>query len=47
MLNANINYPYPVIREYAEDYQTTGCALAEYVSADCITDIRWTGGVVE
>ena len=23
MLNANINYPYPVIREYAEDYQTT------------------------
>lgn len=31
----------------AEDYQTTGCALAEYVSADCITDIHWTGGVVE
>lgn len=23
MLNANINYPYPVIREYVEDYQTT------------------------
>lgn len=23
MLNANMNYPYPVIREYAEDYQTT------------------------
>lgn len=23
MLNANINYPYPVIREYLEDYQTT------------------------
>lgn len=23
MLNANINYPYPVIREYVEDYQAT------------------------
>ena len=23
MLNANINYPYPIIREYVEDYQTT------------------------
>lgn len=23
MLNANINYPYPVIRDYVEDYQTT------------------------
>lgn len=23
MLNVNINYPYPVIREYTEDYQTT------------------------
>ena len=23
MLNANINYPYPIIREYMEDYQTT------------------------
>lgn len=23
MLNANINYPYPVIREYVEDYKTT------------------------
>ncbi len=23
MLNANINYPYPVIREYLEDYNTT------------------------
>ncbi len=23
MLNTNINYPYPVIREYAEDYQNT------------------------
>lgn len=23
MLNVNINYPYPVIREYLEDYQTT------------------------
>lgn len=23
MLNANINYPYPVIRAYVEDYQTT------------------------
>lgn len=23
MLNANINYPYPVIREYAEDYRNT------------------------
>lgn len=23
MLNANINYPYPVIREYCEDYRTT------------------------
>ncbi len=23
MLNANINYPYPVIREYAEDYRLT------------------------
>ena len=23
MLNVNINYPYPVIREYTEDYQST------------------------
>lgn len=23
MLNANINYPYPVIRDYTEDYKTT------------------------
>ena len=23
MLNPNINYPYPVIRDYAEDYKTT------------------------
>ena len=31
----------------AEDYQVVGCALAEYVSADCITDIYWTEGVIE
>ena len=23
MLNVNINYPYPVIREYTQDYQST------------------------
>ena len=23
MLNININYPYPVIREYTDDYQST------------------------
>ena len=23
MLNVNINYPYPVIREYIEDYKNT------------------------
>lgn len=29
-----------------EGYQTTGCAIAELVSPDCVTDISWTGSVV-
>lgn len=31
----------------AEDYEATGCALANLVSRDVITDISWTGKVTE